>query len=69
MLHSYKRVFNRDVPQLWRMYKSGEIQIKEVKRKFFNRIRIPLKDYQQINAFIKEAMLLDKIRMEKYNEQ
>ncbi len=69
LIHSYKRAFNRDIPKLWGMYKSGKIEIKQVKRKFLNRIKLPIKDYKQINRFIKEAMLLNKTRMEKYNEQ
>lgn len=41
------------------MYKDDKIQINEVQKKFFQRIKIPIRDYIQANRFIKAAMSID----------
>jgi len=54
LLHAYKQALIRDVFKKW---KKGNNKQKIIK-KFLRRIKFPLKDYIQINKFIKEVMLM-----------
>lgn len=60
LLNSYKRAFNRDVLRKFKMYKNKEITKKEVRDKFFERIKPPLEDYIKINRFIREVVSINK---------
>lgn len=56
LIHSYKRAFKRDVGRRIELYKEGEIKIKEIFDKIYQRIKIPIHDYIKINKFINNVL-------------
>ncbi len=52
LVHSYKRAFKRDMQHKIKEYKSKEINLVQVLKRLFERIKIPIKDYIMINKYI-----------------
>lgn len=63
LFHSYKRAFTRDVFRRWKLYKDKKISRKAVREKFIERIKFPLKDYKEINSFIKKVEIMKREKM------
>lgn len=56
LIHSYKRAFKRDVGKKIRLYKNKQIRITEVFNRIYQRLKIPIQDYIQLNKFIAEVL-------------
>lgn len=52
LVHSYKRAFKRDMQNKIKEYKNKEINLVQVLKRLFERIKIPIKDYIIINKYI-----------------
>ncbi len=59
LIHAYKRAFKRDVKKKIELYKKQEVKIFDVFDKFYERVKIPIHDYIEINKFINKVSKID----------
>jgi len=64
LIHAYKRAFRRDVSKRIELYKKREIKIFDVFSKFYERVKIPIHDYIEINKFISKVLEIDRRTIE-----
>lgn len=60
LINSYKRALKRDMNNKIKEYKNNEINIIKVISRFYERIKIPIKDYILINNYIFKLAHLNK---------
>lgn len=64
LIHAYKRAFKRDVEKRIELYKDRKIKISDVFDKFYERVKIPISDYIEINKFINKVLKIDRKNVE-----
>ena len=64
LIHAYKRAFRRDVSKRIELYKKREIKIFDVFSKFYERVKIPIHDYIEINEFISKVLKVHRKTIE-----
>lgn len=52
LVHSYQRAFQRDMQHKINEYKNKEINLVQVLKRLFERIKMPINDYVMINKYI-----------------
>lgn len=64
LIHAYKRSFKRDVEKKIELYKKGKIKLSDVFNKFYERVKLPINDYIEINKFINRVLKMDRKTIE-----
>lgn len=64
LIHAYKRSFKRDVEKKIELYKKRKIKLSDVFNKFYERVKLPINDYIEINKFINRVLKMDRKTIE-----
>lgn len=64
LIHAYKRAFKRDVEKKIELYKKRKIKLSDVFNKFYERVKLPINDYIEINKFINRVLKMDRKTIE-----